>query len=268
MRRSVIAAAATAIALTLAAALPEFGWAQSPALPSPPNGFKPPPPAPVKPYAAVAVAPPSALNDPSFVAFRLNLADVAKRKDRDALAKLVVAQEFFWIQDKDLADKNRPGIDNLAKAVDLDAKDGSGWDIIGGYAAEPTASASPDHKGAMCAPSDPAIDPKALEALVQATQTSPSEWGYPLGDGTELHAAAQADSPVTDKLGLYLVRVLPDSAPPDNPGAQAFLHVALPSGKTGYIAAETLAPLGSDQMCYVKGDGGWKIAGYMGGVVP
>ena len=53
-----------------------------------------------------------------------------RKRIAPALAKLVVAQGFFWIQDKDLADKNKPGIDNLAKAIDLDAKDGSGWDVV------------------------------------------------------------------------------------------------------------------------------------------
>jgi hypothetical protein len=43
------------------------------------------------------------------------------------------------------------------------------------------------------------------------------------------------------------------------------LHVATPSGKTGYVDAQQLAPLGSDQMCYSKDGGGWKIAGYFGG---
>ncbi len=93
--------------------------------------LKPPPPAPIKPYKPVAVTPPAPYNDPGFVAFRKQLADVAAKKDRAALAKLVVAQGFFWMQDKDLADKRKSGIDNLAKAIDLDAKDGSGWDAAG-----------------------------------------------------------------------------------------------------------------------------------------
>ena len=98
------------------------------------------------------MTPPGPFNDPSFAAFRKNLADIAERKDRAALAKLIVAQGFFWMQDKDLADKSKPGIDNLAKAIDLDAKDGSGWDVMANYAAEPTAAELPEHKGIdLCA---------------------------------------------------------------------------------------------------------------------
>src|SRR5580692_1484383 len=66
--------------------------------------LKPPPPPPIKPYTPVAAKPPVAYDDAAFVAFRKQLSDVAAKKDRAALAKLVVAQVFFWIQDKDMAD--------------------------------------------------------------------------------------------------------------------------------------------------------------------
>jgi len=227
--------------------------------------LKPPPPPPIKPYTPVAAKPPVAYDDVAFVAFRKQLSDVAAKKDRAALAKLVVAQGFFWIQDKDMADPKKPGIDNLAKAIDLAAKDGSGWATLGGYGNEPTAAELPDHKGVFCAPADPTIDPQAFEALGNATQTDPSEWGYPLKDGVEVHAAAQPNSPVVEKLGLNLVHVLPDTAAPSDPNAPTFLHVATPSGKSGFVALDAIGPLGGDQMCYSKDAGGWKIAGYFGG---
>jgi hypothetical protein len=227
--------------------------------------LKPPPPPPIKPYTPVAAKPPVPYDDAAFVAFRKQLADVAAKKDRAALAKLVAAQGFFWIQDKDLADPKKPGIDNLAKAIDLAANDGSGWATLGGYGNEPTAAELPDHKGVFCAPADPTIDPQAFEALGQATQTDPSEWGYPPKDGVEVHAAAQPNSPVVEKLGLNLVHVLPDTAAPNDPNAPAFLHVATPSGKSGFVAMDAIAPLGGDQMCYSKDAGSWKITGYLGG---
>jgi len=227
--------------------------------------LKPPPPPPIKPYTPVAAKPPVAFDDAAFVAFRKQLSDVAAKKDRAALAKLVVAQGFFWIQDKDMADPKKPGVDNLAKAIDLAANDGSGWATLAGYGNEPTAAELPDHKGVFCAPADPAIDPQAFEALGTATQTDPSEWGYPLKDGVEVHAAAQPNSPVVEKLGLNLVRVLPDSGVPNDPNPPAFLHVATPSGKSGFVAMDAIAPLGGDQMCYSKDAGGWKITGFLGG---
>ena len=36
-------------------------------------------------------------------------------------------------------------------------------------------------------------------------------------------------------------------------------------GKIGFVAADTIAPLGGDQICYSKQGGDWKIAGYVGG---
>jgi hypothetical protein len=263
MRRFSVAATIVVAALTAVVLAPEHGVAQTQPQLLP---LKPPPPPPVKPYTPVAATPPQPYGDPSFQAFRQQLADIAAHKDRAALAKLVVTQGFFWIQDKDHADPHKSGIDNLARAIDLDAKDGSGWDTVTGFVSDPTAAELPDHKGVICAPADPTLDLKAFQALIEATQTDPTDWGYPLKDGVEVRAAAAPNAAVIDKLGLNLVRVLPDTAPPQNPDQPAFLHVATPSGKSGFIAADTIAPLGGDQMCYAKDAGGWKIAGYFGGV--
>jgi len=260
MRRSLITAIVALSALTAAPFALAQGQQQQ-ILP-----LKPPPAAPVKPYPAVKATPPQPFTDPSFQDFRKQLTDIAAKKDRVALAKLVVAQGFFWIQDKDLANKSKPGIDNLAKAIGLDEKDGSGWDAVASFAGDPTASDLPEHKGVVCSPADPNIDSKAFQALADATQTDPSEWGYPLKDGVEVHGAAQANSPVVDKLGLNLVRVLPDTAAPSDAAQPQFLHVATPSGKSGYIPIDSVAPLGGDEMCYTKEASGWKVAGYFGGV--
>jgi len=71
---------------------------------------QPPQPAPPKPYKPVPVTLAQPHNDPSFEAFRKQLADIASRKDRAALARLVVARNFFWIGEKgDRADRRKPG---------------------------------------------------------------------------------------------------------------------------------------------------------------
>ena len=69
-------------------------------------------PAPPKPYRPIPVTLAQPASDPSFEAFRKQLGDIAKRKDRAALARLVVANNFFWMGEKgDRANKrrNRPG---------------------------------------------------------------------------------------------------------------------------------------------------------------
>jgi hypothetical protein len=267
MRHPSLAAAATVAAVALAAVtlLADSGRAQQGQLPMPPGGFHPPPAAPIKSYQPVSVTPPTPFNDPAFIALRKALGDAAAHKDRAALGKLVVAQNLFWIQDKNLADPQKPGIDNLAKAIALDAKDGSGWDTVTGYANEPTLAELQQHKGVFCAPADPIIDPAAFETLVKATGTDPSEWGYPTTGSVDVHAGPAANTPVAEKLGMNLLRVLPDTTQSSNPSAPLFLHVATPSGKTGYVDGQSLSPLGGDQMCYVKDASGWKIAGYLGG---
>jgi hypothetical protein len=225
--------------------------------------LKPPPPAPIKPYQAVAVTAPPVDSDPAFTAFRKQLGDAAAKKDRTALSHLIVTQNFFWMQDHDLAEKGKSGLDNLAKAIGLDAPDGSGWELLNEYASEPTAAELPEQKGVLCAPAPPGIDPKAFQALVGNTGTDPSEWGYPVNGGLDVHAAPQPSSPVSDKLGMVLVRVLPDQQ--QNSDGPQMLHIATPAGKSGYVDAQQVSPLGSDEMCYTKDGGGWKIAGYVGG---
>src|SRR3979411_3265558 len=89
----------------------------------PPGQAAPVPPGPYKP---VAIKMPAALNDPSFEAFRKQLAQVAEKKDRAALARLV-ATHFFWVpEEKDLADKSKSPIENLAKALSLNGADAFG----------------------------------------------------------------------------------------------------------------------------------------------
>ncbi len=237
----------------LVCAMPPAG-AQTPA----------PPPAPPKAYKPVAVAPAEPMKDPSFEAFRKQIGEIAQKKDRAALAKLV-APNFFWqSDDEDKADKKKSGIDNLSEAIGLAGKDAEGWDVLANYAAEQTASASSDQPNMFCAPADPTFDDKALEDLAKATQTDPSEWGYPLSNGVEVHGTAQANSPVIEKLGMHFVRVMPDDSAASSPDAAPMLRIVAPSGKVGFVTAESVAPLGNDQICYLKEGSGWKIGGIIG----
>ena len=142
------------------------------------------------------------------------------------------------MQDKDLADKSKSGIDNLAKAIALDAKDGSGWDAVAGVANEPTAMELPQQKGVILRAGDPTIDPNAFEALGNATGTDPSEWGYPNKDGLEVHAAAQPNAPVIEKARPESGARAARHRAASDPNQPLFLHVATPSGKTGYVDAQ------------------------------
>lgn len=243
-------------------AAPQAAPAPSPPLQGGPG--QQPPLAPPKAYKPVAIKLPMPVADPAFVAFRKQLGDISQKKDRAALAKLVTQSFFLIAGEKDAADKKKPGIDNLARALGLDGKDAvAGWNTLGEYAKEPTAEADEEHKGVLCAPADPAFDENAAEALAKATQTDPGEWGYPAKDGVEVRGAAKPDAPVTDKLGLYLVRVYPDESPAAAVQGPDFIRVVLPSGKVGYVAGDQLLSLGNEQLCYAKEGNAWKISGFI-----
>jgi hypothetical protein len=250
--------------------LPPAGGQQQQQQPQPQGQQRPPqgqPPqqqvAAPKPYKAVAIAAPPMVNDPSFEAFRKQMTAAAEKKDRKALADMV-SKGFFWMGEKgDKADKKKPGIESLAKAIGLDAKDGSGWETIIGFASDPTGTPFPDKKDTICAPAEPQFDGKELEALAKATGTDESDWAFPMQPGLEMRAAAQPSSPVVEKLGMHFIRVMDDGAEPsgDNP----MIKIVAPSGKVGFVPADALSPLGNDAMCYTKEGGAWKIAGFLGG---
>ena len=227
-----------------------------------PRGQQPPPPPKAGPYKPVTVTPPQALNDPSFEAFRKQMGETAQRKDRAALAKLVVGQGFFWVRDQgDRADKRKSGVDNLAAALGLGNKDGAGWDMLASFADDPTGSPIPQRKDTLCAPADPAFDSKTFNDLLKVTMTDVSDWGYPVSPDVEVHATPQANSPVVDKLGQAFVRIMPEGGS----SAPSFLRIITPAGKTGFVSVDSIAPIGNDQICYVKDGTGWKIGGYIGG---
>jgi hypothetical protein len=220
------------------------------------------------PYTPVAVKVAPLVTDPSLDAFRKELTAVAQRKDRAALARMVVAKGFFWERDDGQgADPKKSSIDNLAAAFNLEGRDSPGWDALAQAAADPHAAPDPQKKGVACAPVVPELDGKAFEALAQATKTDPVEWGFPYTAGVEVRSAPQANAPVTEKLGLALVRVTIDESPLHavEGTSSEWLRVITPSGKVGYVAAGTVGALASDQICYVKDASGWKIAGLVGG---
>jgi len=253
--RSITIFAALTVAITAGLA-----YAQQPA----PQPQQAPQIAPAKPYKPVGVKAPLPSSDASFAAFRKQLADVAQKKDRAALQKLVVTKGFFWEgEGGDHGNPKASSFDNFAKAVSLDDKDGSGWDILVAAAQESTLEADEDHKGVMCGPASPQIDEQSLVALIKDTGTDADEWAFPNADRLEVRAEPKADAPVAETLGLILVRVYPEENNSTEP--QTMLRIVTPSGKLGYVPMMAVLPIVTDQLCYIKDAGGWKIAGYAGG---
>jgi len=218
---------------------------------------------PPAPYTALAVAPPKPYTDPSLAAFRQQLAAVAQKKDRAALAKLVLAKDFFWMKEEGNAAGKKTGIEALATALSLAAKDGSGWETLSEFVSDETASPYPDRPNTVCSPAGPDFKTEDLEKLVAATKTDIAEWGFTAEENIEVKASAQANASVIEKIGMIFVRVMPDLAPN---ASQEFMRIVTPSGKVGFVPAEAINPLGSDQLCYGKdAAGAWKIVGMIGG---
>jgi hypothetical protein len=229
-----------------------------------PAGAQAPPgaPAPPRPYRVVLVTLPRPSGDPAFEAFRKQILDIASRRDRAALARMV-ANTFFWIGEKgDKANRKKPGIDNLAEVADLDAKDGSGWGALAQVVRDPTLERFPDRKGVMCSPAAPTLDEKAARQIAKDTATQPGEWGYTTKPGLVARSDAQPDATVVETLaGLQLIRLMPEDAPGVQP---TFVRVVTPGGKVGFVPAEFVKTFPESQICYVKDTGGWKIAGVIG----
>ena len=215
------------------------------------------------PYKLVPITLTSFLNDPSFDAFRQELAQIAQKKDRAGLARMVAAS-FFWIpEDSDIADKNLSPVDNLVKALGLD--DATGWESLAVYADERTAAADPQRNGVFCAPADAIYEQKAADDLFDETHTEAADWGFPVREGIEVRADAKTDAAVIDRLGLNLVRMVSDSSV--GPGGP-FVKVLTPLGNLGFAPADSVLPLPGEQLCYVKEADAWKIAGFFGGESP
>jgi hypothetical protein len=214
------------------------------------------------PYKVIPVTLPQPSGDPSFAAFRRQVLDVANRRDRGALARLV-ADTFFWMGEKgDRANRKKPGIDNLASAAELDSEDGSGWEALGHVISDPTIERFRDRKGVMCSPAAPSLDQKAARQLTKDTGTQPDEWAYTTRPALNAYAAAQPDAPVVETLaGVQLVRVMPEDAPGMQP---TFVRVVTPGGRVGFVRAEFVRTFPESQVCYIRATGGWKIAGIIG----
>lgn len=212
-----------------------------------------------KPYKPVEVTLPAASADKSLEAFRKQLAGIAQRKDRAALARLIATKEFFWEGDVGgTFNTKKSGLDNLAAALRLDSADGRGWAALANLATEPSLGPTVEHPQARCAPAPPDYEDADLAALTDATNTDVVDWSYPRAPGLQVRNAAAADGVTIETLNLVLVRVL------GSPDRNGWVRVAAPSGKTGFVAPGSLLSPLADRLCFGKDASGWRIVGYVG----
>jgi hypothetical protein len=225
-------------------------------------------PPPHKPYGPVAVEIPAPPDDPSFAAFRHELADIAKRRLYADLAAVVVPRGFFW--DRDFGggfDPSKSGVENLAIAIGLEAHGGAGWRQLARFAADPIATPIPLRAGIICGPPNPSYNENELDRLIDTTKTASQAWAYPRAAGSTVRAAPRDGGAVVESLGLHFVHVLGYEAGENDaePERTGWARIATPTGRAGFVAPGTLRSLGAQQLCYAKDvTGRWRIAGYVG----
>lgn len=224
---------------------------------------------PPKPYQAVTITRPKGFDDAGFVAFRTRLAAAAHNRVYAGLAELVRKQGFFW--DHDFGhrfDPRRPAVDNLAAAIALEHDNGAGWDKLAAFAAETAAEPLESRPGVVCASARPSYDGVAYAKLLDASYTDALDWAYPRADTTPVHAAPEAGAAVIGSLTPAFVRLLgfagPDSEP--DPGRKLWARIAMPDGRTGFVAPGSLMALTAERLCYANDPvAGWRIAGFIAG---
>ena len=151
------------------------------------------------------------------------------------LGRLVQSQGFFW--DRDFArafDPRKPAVDNLAAAIQLEHRNGSGWDLLAALAAEAAVEPMASRPGVVCAPANPSYDSVAFARLLDATHTGVSDWVYPRAAETTVHAAPQPAAAVLGTLGPQFVRLLGFEGPAGEPAPERKLwaRVATPDAKS------------------------------------
>jgi hypothetical protein len=223
-----------------------------------------PPDRPPKPYAVVAITRPAALADPGFEAFRAELAAVAKNRRYVELAPLV-AHAFFWARDfAERFDTRRPAVDNLAAAIRLEHGDGSGWQVLAEFAAEPTAEPLVSRSGMVCAPASPQYDRIAFARMLDETYGSEFDWTYPRSDHTPVQAGPEPGAAVVDALGLHVVRRLGFDRRAVGSDRNRWARIVTPGGSVGFVAPGALVSLKPERLCYGKDAlGRWRITGFI-----
>ena len=215
-----------------------------------------------EPYKPVTVALPQPMTDESFDAMRKQLGEAAQRKDRAAMARLVVAQGFFWQRENRIvADPHKSGLDVLSAALGLNNKDGAGWDILTAYRrSDRLAGARPHRRPVRAGRSG--VRPQGIRRVDQGDEYRSDEWGYPVSTEIEVHAARSRGTG-DRKLSLYFVHIMPETASIRR--RTACRDTEWPDR---LCLVDFIAPIGNDQICYVKDNGAWKIGGYVGGGEP
>jgi hypothetical protein len=217
--------------------------------------------------------------DADFQKMHAAFANAAAKKDEAALFALI-GPTFVWTSGGELTEQFDLGRDALhnfkvvfgfrAEGADKDGpvKDGPYWDSLAAFAADGTYYRATDSGNLVCGPiaaeiADDGVFERARKRI--ESEDEQADWYFTLREVAVAKAPGDTGAPIA-KFGTVAVPALAahPTAPQGQPAlAPTHLQVLLPSGKTGWIAAEAARPLDSDRLCYAKtADGAWKIAAF------
>lgn len=229
------------------------------------------------PYPEVKVKPLAPFkSDSALDAMRKSLAGAVGRKDASALFALV-GPDFFWTADGSPAEQYDSSLDaltNFKVAFGFRAhgenKDSDGaaafWGVLDDAVSDPSLAAADDEPGIACGPVTAEVIDEGVRDRAQQEIADKDEdvvWVYTLKEIalTEKSTGGDTVSTVSNVALPVFSRYPAPKAGAELPAS--FYEVLLPSGKTGWIDADGVDPLGIDRLCYGKDEAGaWKIVGY------
>jgi hypothetical protein len=217
--------------------------------------------------------------DAGFDQMRAALAGAVKKKDVNALSKLI-APTFLWMiggEPAEQLDLGRDAVQNfkvafgfraLGKDADGGVSDGPYWETLAYFVGDANYYAASEAGNLICGPlGASAADEEVFEQARKKVESGDdgAEWYFTLANTDVAKAPGDAGAPIA-KIGtiaLPLLSVFP-TAPQGQPAPQpTHFELLLPSGKSGWIPIAAVRPLFGEHLCYVKTpDGQWKIASF------
>lgn len=225
------------------------------------------------PYPEVKVEAPAPFQgDATFEAMQKALFEAIEKKNLAALSALV-EPGFQWLAAGDISflfDPVRDGLHNFKVALGFrpHGKDADGptdggpqWDLLAFLANADSLAALPQ-SNVICGPAAvTVIDEQAFDRALQAVDepTVPSEWVYVIDEVTlTASPTGGAEAGKAAKIAMPVVAMHPAA-----PAEPTHVELLLPTGKTGWVALDTVDFLNVARLCYEKNEKGeWKIVAF------
>jgi hypothetical protein len=150
------------------------------------------------------------------------------------------------------------------KNEDGGVEKGPFWDVLEGLAGLSTFYTANDAGSLVCGPRGAdVVDQQAYEQARKKVGDEAVEWYFTVQETAVAKTPGDAGTPIA-KIGVIampLISTFP-AAKEGQPAPQiTHVEVLLPSGKSGWVAANSVLPMVTDRLCFARTpDGQWKVA--------